>query len=423
MSDPLEVQPCFVVRGGQPLRGELRINGAKNSALKLMSAALMAEGTTVLTNVPRIADVPVMGEVLVGLGAKVDVDGDRVEVTVGEPTWWAPREHVVRIRASISVLGPLVGRLGRARVAWPGGDRIGERSIDMHLRGLIDMGARVQEHGEEIEVIAPRLYGTDITLDFPSVGATENLVMAAALADGRTVLDNAAREPEVQDLCSLLAEMGAVIDGIGTQTLTIDGVDQLHAVEHATVPDRIEAGTLAFAAAATNGDITLTGLRTEHLRLPLMKLVAAGAVIEDGGDWLRVKGDGLQPVDAVTLPYPGFPTDLQPQLMVLLSQAHGTSIVTENVFESRFAFVDELSRLGADITIDGHHAVIRGRRRLHGATVRALDVRAGAACLIAGLLADGETRIVDIQHVDRGYADIVGRLRQLGADIERREGA
>ncbi|MGH3443383.1 MAG: UDP-N-acetylglucosamine 1-carboxyvinyltransferase [Nitriliruptorales bacterium] len=424
----------FVVRGGGVLQGRIQVAGAKNSALKLMAASLLAEGETVVENVPTIADVPVMAELLDGLGCTVDLriveepatpdapskPSCAVTIRVGEPTPDAPAEHVRRIRASTAVLGPLVGRLGHARFAFPGGDAIGARRIDMHLAGLVAMGAEIVEHGEELEVRADKLRGAHITLDFPSVGATENLLMAATLAEGRTVIDNAAHEPEIQDLCAMLGEMGARIEGVGTSMLRIEGVERLRPVAHETVPDRIEAGTFAFAAALTGGDVTIHSARPEHLKLPLTKLAAVGATVDEIDVGLRVKASELHAVDVVTLPYPGFPTDLQPQLMVLLTQARGTSIVTENVFESRFGFVDELRKFGADVEIEGHHAVIRGPRALRGAGVRARDVRAGAACLLAGLVADGETTVTEIHHVDRGYAGIVDRLRAIGADIERR---
>lgn len=410
----------FVVRGGSDVRGELRVHGAKNSALKLMSACLMADGESVLTNVPAIADVPVMADILRGLGASVTIDGETVVVrTDGPPRWHAPRDAVTRIRASISTLGPLVGRVRRCRIALPGGDRIGTRGIDMHLAGLAAMGAAIIEDGDEVEVVAHDLHGAEVTLDFPSVGATENLVMAATLADGVTVVDNVAREPEVQDLCHLLNAMGAQIAGIGSPTLEIEGVDGLEPVAWRTCPDRIEAGTFAIAAALTGGDVLLTDLRPRDLTLPLLKLRSAGVVVEEGSDTLRVKGGDLDPTNVVTLPYPGFPTDLQPQMMVLLTQAVGTSMCTENVFESRFSFVRELQRMGADVEIDGHHAIIRGPSRLRSATLRGLDVRAGAAGVLAGLVATGETIVADIHHVDRGYASFVDRLRGLGANIER----
>lgn len=423
-SDALLPSPTdhFVVRGGNPLRGTVRLSGAKNSALKLMAASLLCDGTVKLTCVPRIADVPVMAEVLRGLGVEVALDLDAETATlraVDEPHWQAPADAVTRIRASIACLGPLVGRIGRARIALPGGDRIGARAIDLHLRGLEAMGATVLERHGEVEVVADDLHGAQITLDFPSVGATENLVMAAVRAQGTTIIDNAAREPEIQDLCRMLVAMGAHIDGIGDPTIEIAGVDRLASVTWETCPDRIEAGTYAMAAALTSGDVVIERVRPTDLTLPLIKLRAAGVIVEEGADSLRVKAGDLGAVDVVTLPYPGFPTDLQPQLMVLLTQALGTSRCTENVFESRFSFVAELARMGADIEVDGHHAWIRGPVQLHGTTLAGLDVRAGAAGTLAGLVATGETIVRDVHHVDRGYADFIRRLRTLGADVER----
>jgi UDP-N-acetylglucosamine 1-carboxyvinyltransferase len=422
MLDPTASTDVFRVRGGASLSGTVRLSGAKNSALKLMAASILCDGELRLSAIPRIADVPVMADVLRGLGLKVDLDLEAETCVIGaadEPNWHAPADAVTRIRASISCLGPLVGRVRRARLALPGGDRIGARNIDMHLRGLEAMGAEVFERSGEVEVVAHELHGAILTLDFPSVGATENLLMAAVLADGETVIDNAAREPEIQDLCRMLGAMGARIEGIGSSTLEIEGVDRLTSVAWETCPDRIEAGTYAVAAALTGGDVVIERVRPADLTLPLLKLRAAGVVVEEGGDSLRVKADGLDPVDFVTLPYPGFPTDLQPQMMVLLTQAEGTSRCTENVFESRFSFVDELARMGADVHIDGHHALIRGPVRLHGATLTGLDVRAGAAGTLAGLVADGETIVRDVHHVDRGYSDFIPRLQSLGADVVR----
>jgi UDP-N-acetylglucosamine 1-carboxyvinyltransferase len=415
---PTEV---FRVRGGTPLRGTVTLAGAKNSALKLMAACLLSDEPVELAQIPAIADVPVMAELLAGLGVDValDTDAGTCRLQAADPHFHAPADAVRRIRASISCLGPLVGRVRRARLALPGGDQIGARAIDLHLQGLTAMGASVIDHGDELEIIATDLHGAIITLDFPSVGATENLLMAAVLADGTTVIDNAAREPEIQDLCRMLVAMGAQIDGIGAPTLEIEGVDRLGGVQWETCPDRIEAGTYAMAAALTGGDVVIERVRPQDLTLPLIKLRAAGVVVEEGGSSLRVKADGLDAVDVVTLPYPGFPTDLQPQMMVLLTHAVGTSRCTENVFESRFSFVDQLRRMGADVEIDGHHAMIRGPVALHGATLSGLDVRAGAAGAMAGLVASGETIIEDIHHVDRGYADFVPRLQSLGADIER----
>jgi UDP-N-acetylglucosamine 1-carboxyvinyltransferase len=342
---------------------------------------------------------------------------------VEEPDWHAPADAVTRIRASISCLGPLVGRTGRARLALPGGDRIGARAIDLHLHGLAAMGATIVQRPGEVEVIAKALTGALITLDFPSVGATENLLMAATRAKGTTLIDNAAREPEIQDLCHMLVAMGARIDGIGSPTLEIEGVDRLSSVSWETCPDRIEAGTYAMAAALTGGDVVIERVRPADLTMPLIKLRSAGAVVEEGADSVRVKAGDLQAVDVVTLPYPGFPTDLQPQMMVLLTRAAGTSRCTENVFESRFSFVAELARMGADVEVDGHHAWIRGPVSLHGTTLSGLDVRAGAAGTLAGLVASGETIIKDVHHVDRGYADFIPRLQALGADVERVAGS
>ncbi len=419
LPDPSDL---FIVRGGNPLRGTVRLSGAKNSALKLMAASLLSEGRVELRAVPRIADVPVMAEVLRGLGVNVQLDPEAETATLevdGEPRWHAPADAVTRIRASIACLGPLIGRTGRARMAMPGGDRIGARAIDLHLQGLTAMGASVIQHPGEVEVHAKDLHGAIVTLDFPSVGATENLIMAAARADGTTVIENAAREPEIQDLCRMLIAMGGSIDGIGSPTIEIEGVDRLSGVTWETCPDRIEAGTYAMAAAVTGGDVVIERVRPTELTLPLIKLRAAGVVVEEGADSLRIKAGDLDAADVVTLPYPGFPTDLQPQMMVLLTQAQGTSRCTENVFESRFSFVRELARMGADVEVDGHHAWIRGPSALHGTTLAGLDVRAGAAGTMAGLVASGETIVRDVHHVDRGYAEFVPRLQSLGADVER----
>jgi UDP-N-acetylglucosamine 1-carboxyvinyltransferase len=317
-------------------------------------------------------------------------------------------------------LGPLVGRLGEARLALPGGDRIGKRAIDLHLDGLRQMGAEVSEADDEVHVRADRLHGARITLEFPSVGATENLIMAAVRADGVTVIDNAAREPEIQDLCRMLVGMGASIDGIGSATVTIHGTRDLSGITWTVVPDRIEIGTWIVTAALAGDEVVIDNVRSSDLTLPLAKFRAAGVDLDEEPDRLVVRGSTIHPTNVVTLPYPGFPTDMQPQMMVLLTQAHGASRCTENVFESRFAFVDELRRMGADVKIDGHHAIIRGPTPLYGAALNGLDVRAGAAGVIAGLIADGETIITDIHHIERGYEHFVDRLRALGADLERR---
>jgi UDP-N-acetylglucosamine 1-carboxyvinyltransferase len=412
------------VRGGAVLEGTVRLSGAKNSVLKLMAASLLADGPMELTAVPDITDVPVMGEVLAGLGVQVDLDtpGERCRLEVrDQDAIEPPPEAVRRIRASVSCLGPLLVRRGAARLALPGGDRIGARSIDLHLNGLAAMGAEVTVDGGTVHVSAARLRGARLTLDFPSVGATENLVMAATLAEGRTVIDNAAREPEIADLCRMLVAMGADIQGIGSPTLIVAGVERLQGVSWETCPDRIEAGTYLIAAALTGGNVRVERVRAEDLTLPLRKLreVGADVAIEDDAVTVSRQDTPLRPVDVVTLPYPGFPTDLQPQMMVLLTQAHGGSRCTENVFESRFSFVEQLRRMGADVEVDGHHAMLVGPTVLRGSDLAGLDVRAAAAGVLAGLVAQGDTFVHDVHHIDRGYARFEERLRNLGADIER----
>jgi UDP-N-acetylglucosamine 1-carboxyvinyltransferase len=419
---------CFEVSGGAALTGRVRVTGAKNSALKLMAASLLATGRTTVDEVPDILDVTIMSEVLRRLGCEVTYErtgdgggGGRLVIDVPEkPSTETDYDLVRKMRASISVLGPLVARCGSARVALPGGDAIGSRGLDMHISGLERLGATiVSEHGFLVAT-APRLTGTSIWLDFPSVGATENLVMAAVLAQGTTVVDNAAREPEIADLCAMLNAMGARIDGAGTSTITIDGVESLHPVTYSTVPDRIVAGTWAIGAVMTRGNVVIERGVAAHLSVALDKLTDAGATVEALPDGIRVAMDGRpRCVDVVTLPYPGFPTDLQPMAVALAAVSTGTALITENVFEGRFMFVNELVRLGADVRIDGHHAVIRGRERLSSAPVVATDIRAGAGLVLAGLVSDGVTEVQDVHHVDRGYPDFVQQLRGLGAQVER----
>ena len=413
--------------GGARLAGRVRVTGAKNSALKLMAAALLAPGRSTIDEVPDILDVAIMSEVLRRLGCDVSytrapgTGGGRLEIEVPEqPSTETDYDLVRRMRASISVLGPLVARCGSARVALPGGDAIGSRGLDMHISGLERLGATiVSEHGFLVAT-APRLTGTSIWLDFPSVGATENLVMAAVLAQGTTVVDNAAREPEIVDLCRMLAEMGARIDGAGTSTITVEGVECLQPVDVTTVPDRIVAGTWAIGAVMTRGDVVIDRGVAEHLTVALDKLVDAGATVEALPGGIRVAMDGRpRCVDVVTLPFPGFPTDLQPMAVALAAVSTGTALITENVFEGRFMFVNELVRLGADVRIDGHHAVVRGRERFSSAPVLATDIRAGAGLVLAGLCSDGVTEVQDVHHVDRGYPDFVDQLRGLGARIDR----
>jgi UDP-N-acetylglucosamine 1-carboxyvinyltransferase len=410
------------VKGGARLAGDVNVGGAKNSALKLMAVALLAEGRSVVSNVPRITDIAIMAEVLRRLGCQVALDEGVVTIDVpAEPGSEADYDLVRRLRASICVLGPLLARRGYVRVALPGGDMIGSRGLDMHVSGLARMGAEISgEHGFVIASAPGGLRGSKIWLDFPSVGATENLLMAAVLAKGSTEIDNAAREPEIVDICDMLSQMGARIEGAGTSTLEIEGVDALKPVEHTTVGDRIVGGTWAFGAAMTRGDVTVRGVRPEFLDIALDKLVTAGAVVEPGDNLFRVRmEDRPKAVDIVTLPFPGFATDLLPMAIGLAAVSEGSSLITENIFDGRFMFVNEMVRLGSDIRTDGHHAVVRGRERLSGAPVRATDIRAGAGLVIAGLCADGVTEVGEVHHIDRGYPDFVKDLASLGVDVER----
>jgi UDP-N-acetylglucosamine 1-carboxyvinyltransferase len=411
----------FLVTGGARLAGTVEVAGAKNSVLKLMAAALLAEGTTTISNCPEILDVPLMADVLRGLGAVVTIEGDTVTIsTPAELSYHADFPAVGRLRASVCVLGPLMGRCRRAEVALPGGDAIGSRPLDMHQSGLRAMGATMNiEHGKVVGR-ASRLHGASIGLDFPSVGATENILMAAVLADGTTIIDNAAREPEIIDLAQLLAQMGARIDGVGTATITIEGVDALHPTTHRTVGDRVVGGTWAYAAAITRGCVRVEGVDPVFMTAPLERLSRAGAEIATEQDAVTVTmAERPRAVDFITMPYPGFPTDLQPMALALAAVADGHSLITENVFEARFRFVDEMVRLGADARTDGHHAVVRGVDRLSSAPVWASDIRAGAGLVLAGLCADGVTQVWDVEHIDRGYPRFVENLQGLGADVAR----
>jgi|SRR5690625_2832032 len=414
---------AFHVTGGTRLSGTVQIRGAKNSALKLAAAALLAEGRSTLTNVPGISDMTVMVEILRRLGAEAELDGHTLPIQVpGQVGGATPADLARRLRASLVLLGPLLARRGDVRIAQPGGCNLGNRNIDMHLSGLEKMGADISIGAEHIDARAPhgRLIGTDIDLAFASVGATENLMMAAVTARGTTVIRNAAREPEIMDIANYLNAMGAKVFGAGSTDIEIQGVPELHPADHHVVGDRIEAGTFAVAGALSEGPVRIDGVRPEHLGIALDKLRAIGATVETTDDSLTVSGGGrLRSCDLVTLPFPGCPTDLQPQYLVLLSQATGTAMVTENVFDGRVQFMGELAKMGADVTIEGHHVVVRGPRRLRGETVRATDLRAGAALVLAGMVAEGRTVVTDPHHVDRGYADFAARLRALGAKVER----
>ncbi|MDB4954264.1 MAG: UDP-N-acetylglucosamine1-carboxyvinyltransferase [Myxococcales bacterium] len=415
----------IVVEGGSRLVGKIPISGAKNAALPLLAAALLPTGTSTFKNVPLLQDVATMAKLLRKLGWDVEGTGTNA-LTIASPVsrkklkLEAPYELVKTMRASVLVLGPLVARYGRARVSMPGGCAIGARPIDQHLKGLEAMGAKVTlEHGY-VEVECKRLRGATIVLDMPTVTGCENLMMAAALAKGRTVIENAAREPEVEELALVLNKMGAKVQGGGTPIITIEGVDELSPIEHSIIPDRIEAGTFAVAAAMTRGDVLLEGARPEHMDAIVAKLRAAGVQVSAESGGLRVRGAGeLKPIDIVTQPHPGFPTDMQAQFMVLACLAKGQSVLKEMIFENRFMHVPELGRMGADIQISGRAAVVRGGTKLTGASVMATDLRASASLVLAGLVAAGKTEVLRVYHLDRGYEAIEKKLRGCGAKIRR----
>ena len=412
----------IVVRPGPPLEGAIRVAGAKNSVLKLMAATLLAQGNYRIRNVPRITDVELMAELLRAAGCAVawsDIDDAVLEIEVPpQITPVAPYELVEAFRASIIVLGPMLARCGEARVAVPGGDDFGPRPIDMHMRGLGELGVEFETSHGYIHARGPNLLGARVLLEFPSVGATENLLMAAVAAKGTTVIDNAAREPEITDLCEMLCRMGASIVGAGTSTLTIDGVEELHEAEHSVIPDRIEAATYLTALGIAGGEITIEGARHDHMAMLCQKFGEMGMRISPDAEGIwALASRRLRSADCSTLPYPGLATDYKPFLVALLATTDGVGIVTENLFAGRFRYVDELRRMGADIRTDSHHAVVRGVDRLSGAPVKAHDIRAGAALAVAGLNAEGETVVTDAQHIARGYEDLAGKLAAVGADI------
>ena len=415
----------IVVRRSENLRGTVSVPGAKNSVLKLMAATLLAPGRYRLTNVPDIADVDTMCELLAALGVSSSREGahDLVLEHSGDITPVAPFELVDRIRASINVLGPLLARVGRADIAMPGGDDFGSRPIDLHVLGLEKMGAAFDLDRDGVRAVATDLHGAHVELPFPSVGATENILMAAVLARGVTVIDNAAREPEIGDLCMMLVDMGAEISGIGSDRLEITGVssDSLRAVDHAVVSDRVQAATYLAAVAVAQGDVVVSGARAEHMEMLITRFSEMGVDITPVSGGLRVVSTRrLTSIDFSTLPYPGIATDYKPLLVGMLAVAEGVGVATENLYPGRFRYVDELVKLGANVRIEGHHAIVRGVENLVGAPVSAPDIRAGAALVVAGLVAQGETRIDNIHHIDRGYDDLVGRLAALGADVSRR---
>lgn len=415
----------IVIKGGNKLTGEVKVEGAKNAVLPILTASLLAsDKPSKLVNVPALSDVETINNVLTTLNADVTYKKDENAVVVDATKTLneeAPYEYVSKMRASILVMGPLLARLGHAIVALPGGCAIGSRPIEQHIKGFEALGAEIHlENGNIYANAKDGLKGTSIHLDFPSVGATQNIIMAASLAKGKTLIENAAKEPEIVDLANYINEMGGRITGAGTDTITINGVESLHGVEHAIIPDRIEAGTLLIAGAITRGDIFVRDAIKEHMASLVYKLEEMGVELDYQEDGIRVRAEGeLQPVDIKTLPHPGFPTDMQSQMMALLLTANGHKVVTETVFENRFMHVAEFRRMNANINVEGRSAKLEGKSQLQGAQVKATDLRAAAALILAGLVADGKTSVTELTHLDRGYVDLHGKLKQLGADIER----
>lgn len=413
----------LVIHGGKPLEGTVRVSGAKNAVLPIIVASMLGTTQSTLTEIPKLADVHTVCDVIASLGVHIEhPERDTLVIDAHELTsTTAPYDLVRRMRASFLVMGPLLARKGRAQISLPGGCSIGARPIDLHLKAFEAMGAVINLENGDIEATAPNgLKGAQIYLDFPSVGATENILMAASMAEGKTVLENAAEEPEIVDLATYLNSMGANIRGAGTNVIRIEGVKELHGANHAVIPDRIEAGTFMVGAAMTQGNVFVENAISEHLKPLISKLKEVGAEVQEEIDGIRVIGHApLRPADIKTLPYPGFPTDMQAQFMALTTICQGTSVVTETVFENRFMHVDEFKRMGAKIRIEGRSAIVEGVPRLKGASVNATDLRAGAALVLAGLVADGETKVGYLYHIDRGYDNLVLKLQRLGADIVR----
>lgn len=412
--------PKIIVKKSAPLRGTVKIDGAKNAVLPIIAATLLAEGKSVLKGVPNLRDVHVISDLLRHLGAEVTYEGTTLTVDASNiTTCEAPYELVRKMRASFLVMGPLLARFNHTKISMPGGCAIGTRPIDLHLKGFKSLGAEVEMDHGFVEAKTEKLTGNKLYLDFPSVGATENIMMAAALAEGTTIIENAAEEPEIVDLANFLNEMGANVKGAGTNTIKIKGVESLKGAEHTVIPDRIEAATYMVAAAMTKGDITVENVLMEHLKPIIAKLRETGCEIIEMENAVRVIGpEVLKPIDIKTLPHPGFPTDVQAQFMAMLTIANGTAVVIETVFENRFMHVTEFNRMGADIKIEGRSAIVNGVDKLYGAKVNATDLRAGAALILCGLIAEGETQIGEIYHIQRGYVDIDKKIRALGGNIE-----
>ena len=411
----------ILIRGGSRLSGQVAVSGAKNAALPALAATLLCEDECLVSGIPRLADISTMGKLLRELGSSVEIEEGSARIRSGDiDRYTAPYRMVKTMRASVLVLGPLLARRGKARVSLPGGCAIGARPIDLHLRAFEEMGAEIRIRHGYVEGKAERLKGARVAFDRSTVTGTENVMMAAVLAEGTTVIENAALEPEVVDLAEMLVKMGARVEGAGSERILIEGVPGLRGAEHRVIPDRIEAGTLLIAGAITGGEITLTGIVPEHLTVIREKLTRAGLEVECDGDRARIVSPGTtRSVDVSTQPFPGFPTDLQAQIMALMTTARGTSMITENIFENRFMHVSELDRMGADIRVEGKTAVVRGVGRLSGAPVMASDLRASAGLILAGLAADGETEVSRIYHLDRGYERLDEKLARLGAEIRR----
>ena len=413
----------LIVTGKKAIHGEVTISGAKNAVLPIIVGALLAEDITVLHDVPKLSDVATIKEVLEILGAKITFENHTMTIDSRDlNNWDAPYNYVQKMRASVLIMGPLLARLGKAKISMPGGCAIGTRPIDLHLKGLEALGANIQINHGDMNAVVPggKLKGNRIYLDFPSVGATEHIMMAATTAEGTTVIENAAEEPEIVDLANFLNSMGANVRGAGTNVIKIEGVEKLHGTTYTIIPDRIEAGSYMIAAAITGGDLLVKNVIIDHIKPLIAKMIECGVEIIEEGSNLRVRSNGrLKAVDIKTMPYPGFPTDMQAQFMALMTVAEGTSVFTETVFENRFMHADELRRMGANIKIDGRNAIVEGVSRLTGCKVKATDLRAGAALIIAALAAEGQTEITELQYIDRGYEDLIEKFQTIGADIVR----